>query len=386
MAGKRTLAVVSTTGSVPPDVTEPLTRGGFAVHPYPLADPTIPADVAAVLVLVDSQPEVAAAFTRRCRADAPAPRPVLWLFAADVVASAPTGFDCGADVCLVRPVDPDVLTAQVHALLRTYTELGRVAVKGADAVDLSGRLGKLFRQADADAQFAAGTLSAFAPRVIPDGPVEVAWAHASAVRGGVNTFAVTQHASRVRFALCAVGGLGTVGGAVLAETLTRFFFTEGAGEPGAALTEANLRIRGLQLPDLAVIGVTVGEVDGRTGQVVVACGGLPTPVLIGTSDVGVWHGGGAFLGQTAGGYTPITGDLAAGDRLLLLAGGAAADKRPDVRAAGEQQSGKPVKHFVRAVADAVFSPTDADGGYTLLAVGRRAGESGTIAVLTEPEE
>lgn len=386
MAGKRTLTVVSADGTTPPDLSGPLTRGGFAVRPHPLTDPLLPADAAAVLVLVDSQPEVAAAFTRRCRADAPSPRPVLWLFAADAVASAPTGFDAGADVCLVRPVDPDVLVAQVNALLRTYADLGRVAAKGADAVDLSERLGKLFRQADIDARFAVGTLAAFTPRAMPAGPVEVAWAHAPAVRGGVNTFAVATTEERLRFALCGVGGMGPVVGALLAETLLRFLLTE-PGEPAAALSEANRRVRELQPPEVAVLGAMVGEMDGRTGRATMACGGLPPPVLV--SEGGgarLWHGGGAFLGQTAGGYTPIMGELATSDRLLLLAGGAAADRRPDVRAAAEEHASKRLSEFVRAVADAVFTPADADDGYTLLAVGRAETGSGTIPALTESEQ
>lgn len=365
MVGKRTLAVVSTDATVPPDVAEPLTRGGFAVRPHLLADEDVPTDATAVLVLVDSQPEVAAAFTRHCRADSLSPRPFIWLFAADVVASAPTGFDAGADGCLVRPVDPDVLVSQLNALLRTYTDLSRVAARGADAVDLSERLSRAFRQADADAKIAAVALAAFAPATPPTG---VAWVHTPAARGGVHTFAVVPAGARLRFALCAVGGLGPAGGAVLAESLLRFLLTE-PGEPAAVLTDANLRVRELPLPDVAVVGATVGEVDRQSGRAAVACGGLPPPVLVPAGGgARLWHGGGPFLGQTAGGFVAITGELAAGDRLLLLAGGAAADKRPDVRAAADEQQGKELTDFVRAVADAVFTPSDADDGWTLLAV------------------
>lgn len=368
MAGKRTLAVVTADGTVPKDVAEPLTRGGFAVRPHLLADPTERAD--AILVLVDSRPELAAAFTRRCRADAQFPRPLFWLFAPAAVAAAPTGFDAGADVCLVRPVDPDVLVSQVNALLRTYADLGRVAARGVDAVDLSERLSRAFRQAEADAGIAHAALTAFTPSTPPPG---VAWVHTPTARGGVNTFAVVSFGEHLRFALSAVGGLRSAAGAVLAEGLLRFLLTV-QGEPAEVLTEANRRVLDLSLPEVAVVGATMGEVYG-SGRAVVACGGLPPPVQAGTNGAHLWHGGGAFLGQTAGGYSAISGAVADGEHLLLLAGGAAADKRPDVRAAADEQQGRPLDEFVRAVADAVFSPADAEGGYTLLAVGRSVNAS-----------
>jgi hypothetical protein len=93
---------------------------------------------------------------------------------------------------------------------------------------------------------------------------------------------------------------------------------------------------------------------------------------------------GPFLGQSAAGYGELAGELNVGDRLLLLAGGAAADKRPDVRAAADEHIGGSLSDFVQRVSDGVFTPADADDGWTLLAVGRTEAASGTIPALTEP--
>ncbi len=382
--GKKTVAVITTDREVPPDVAAPLTRGGFAVAAFPFTA-TLPTDTAAVLVLVDGTPDATVAFTRRRRVDAPSPRPILWLFAPDAAHAAPTGFDAGADVCLLRPVDADVLVAQVNALLRTYSELSRVVAKGGEAVELSERLGKHFRQTDADTALARRTLVAFAPTPpVASAGVEADWVCVPPSRGGVCTCDVIVVGDGLRFVLLTVGGMGVTTGAALAEALARFLSRPGAS-PSVALTDANRRVRQLGLPDTAMLAATVGHLHGG-GKVVVACGGHPPPVLVPTVGMAkLWHGVGAFLGQSEAGYSDLTGDLQPGERLLLLAGGAAADKRPDVRAAVADHSGKPLGEFVRGVSGAVFTPADADDGYTLVSVGRTANSSGTIAALTEPE-
>ncbi len=367
--GKKTVAVVTADREVPADVAVPLTRHGFAVAAFPFTA-SIPADSVAVLVLVDGAPDAAVAFTRRRRVDATSPRPILWLFAPDAAHSAPTGFDAGADVCLVRPADADILVAQVNALLRTYSDLSRVVAKGSETVELSERLAKHFRQTDADTALARRTLTAFAPEPsVALAAAEADWVCRMPTRGGVCTCEVVPVGDGLRFVLCTVGGMSVVTGAALAEALARFLSRPGVS-PSAALTEANRRVRQLGLPDTAMLAATVGQVD-TSGKVVVACGGHPPPVFApAAGPARLWHGVGAFLGQSDGGFSELTGDLQPGERVLLLAGGAAADKRPDVRAAADHHTGKPLGEFVRGVADAVFAPADADDGYTLLGVGR----------------
>ncbi len=383
--GKKTVAVITTEREVPPDVAGPLTRGGFAVAAFPFTASSLPTDIAAVLVLVDGPPDAAVAFTRRRRVDAVSPRPILWLFAPDAAHAAPTGYDAGADVCLLRPVDADILVAQVNALLRSYSELSRVVAKGGEAVELSERLGKHFRQTEFDTAFARRTLTTFAPEPpVSLVGVEADWVCRPPSRGGVCTCDVVAVGDGLRFVLLTVGGMGVTTGAALAEALARFLSRPGA-EPAAALTDANRRVRQLGLPGTAMLAATVGELHA-TGKVVVACGGHPPPVFVPTAgQAKLWHGVGAFVGQSDAGYSDLTGELQPGERLLLLAGGAAADKRPDVRAAADDHRGKSLNDFVRGVTDAVFTPADADDGYTLLAVGRTADSSGTIAALTEPE-
>lgn len=383
--GKRTLAVVSADGTVPDDVSAPLTRGGFAIRAFPLTVADIPAEVAAVLVVVNDRPDAAVAFTRLCRVEAQSPRPVVWLFDTATVHSAPTGFDSGADVCLVRPVDPDVLLAQVNVLLRSYTELSRVVGRGADRVDLVAKLAKVLRQADADTALARRILSSFPPiEPLTVGQLAAAWVHVPAARGGLNTFGVVPSGDGLRFALCSVGGLGVAGGAALVEAVTRFLLASQTS-PVSTVSDASRRVSELALPDAAIVAATVGTINS-TGTASVACGGHPAPVFVpADGPAKLWHGVGPFLGQSAGGYSELAGELNPGDRLLLLAGGAAADKRPDVRAAADEHRGGTVSEFVKRISDGVFTPADSDDGYTLLAVGRVERSSGTIPTLTEPE-
>lgn len=369
--GKKTVAVITTDREVPTDVAGPLTRHGYAVAAIPFGG-AIPSDAVAVLVLVDGAPDVAVAFTRRRRVDTTPPRPIVWLFHAADAHSAPTGFDAGADVCLVRPADADVLVAQVNALLRTYSDLSRVVAKGGDTVELSERLSKHFRQTDADTALARRVLTTFAPgSPVALASVEADWVCEMPTRGGVCTCEVVPAADGLRFALCTVGGMSVVTGAALAEALARFLSRPGVS-PSAALTEANRRVRQLGLPDAAMLAATVGLVES-TGKVSIACGGHPPPVFAPAhGPARLWHGVGAFLGQSDGSYSALTGDLHPGERVLLLAGGAAADKRPDVRAAADDFPGRPLGEFVRGVAETVFTPADADDGWTLLAAGRAA--------------
>lgn len=381
---RKTVAIVGGGWKRSDDVTEPLARDGFDVRPFPISATALPADTVAVLVLVDSTPEAAAAFTRRCRLEAPTPRPVLWLFDLDAVRYAATGFDAGADVCLVRPVDANILVAQLNVLLRSYAELARGAPKGGNTFDLSERLAKLFRQTDADAALARRAVSAFTPTepIIAEG-----WAadrvHAPAARGGVHTFGVRPDGDGLRVALATAVGLGSSTGSVLVEAVTRHLLTSN-DSPAAALTDANRRVRELGLPDTSMLAATVGVLSG--GTAVLACGGHPPPVFVpADAPASLWHGVGAFLGQSDAGYSDIRGEVGPGERLLLLAGGAAADKRPDVRAAADAHRGGTLDEWVNQVADAVFTPADRDDGFTLLAVGRPADSSGKMLALTEPE-
>lgn len=368
--GRRTVAVVSADGRVPADVAGPLADGGFAVRAFTLSSAVLPADAAAVLVLADDTPDDAAAFTRRCRLEAATPRPVLWLFDLAAVPFAAAGFDAGADVCLVRPVDANILTAQLNVLLRSYVEVSRGVPKGGTGFDLSERLAKLFRQTDADAALARRAVSAFAPTE----PIAVEgwaadWVHVPSARGGVHTFGGRKAGGGLRVALATAVGLGHTTGCVLVEAVVGHLLRSNES-PAAVLTDANRRVRGLVLPDTAMLAATVGQTaDG--GAVTVACGGHPPPVFVpADGQAKLWHGVGAFLGQSDAGYSDITGEVGPGERLLLLAGGAAADKRPDVRAAADAHREGTLSEVVKQVADAVFTPTDREYGFTLMSVGR----------------
>jgi DNA-binding NarL/FixJ family response regulator len=360
--------LVAPAGADTADVVDPLAKAGFATQQQDRPPPAV------IVVLVDSAPEGAAALTRRLRADtAASPLPVLWLVSADTLSAAPAGLDAGADACLVRPVDGELLVAQVNALLRTHRHLTRFAAKGADARDLTDRLQKLFRQSEADATLARGTARAFAPREpLGVGAVRAAWSHRPAARGGMGVFDVAAGGDGLRFAVADVGGLGPTGGAVAAQAVVRALLRDVEGAtPADALGTANQRLLELNLPDAAVVAAAAGTAHAESGRVTVACGGLPAPVRVPVAGpAGVWHGSGPFLGVSGAAFFDITGDLAPGEKLVLVAGGAGADRRPDVRALAEAHRHLAVRPFADAVATDLLADAHPDDGFTLLAVER----------------
>ncbi len=84
----------------------------------------------------------------------------------------------------------------------------------------------------------------------------------------------------------------------------------------------------------------------------------------------VWHGSGPFLATTDGPYFDTPGALHPGDKLVLMAGGAGADRRPDVREMADRHRHLPAAEFAEVVAKELVADAHPDDGFTLLAIER----------------
>jgi serine phosphatase RsbU (regulator of sigma subunit) len=178
----------------------------------------------------------------------------------------------------------------------------------------------------------------------------------------------------LRLVLVEVGGLGPTAGAVLASETARTLLRETIpGTPKAALTTVNRKLVEMRLPETAVVSAAVGVVHAESGRVTVACAGLPSPVLVpAVGQASVWHGSGPFLATSDAEFHDITGQLNRGEKVVLLGGGAAADRRPDVRAVAETHRSLAAQPFADAVAKELLTDADPDDGFTLLAVELKA--------------
>jgi DNA-binding response OmpR family regulator len=374
---KSMILVLARTGADATAVIAPLQSNGFAVECQPI--PTSgraswPQHQPAVVVFfVDEAPQTAIAFTRRLRADTTAePLPILWMLTLETLDSATEALDFGADACLVHPVASTVLVAQVNALLRIHQTLGRFAAKGANSQDQTERLQKLYRVVESDAKLCRDAILAFQPRgEIRIGEFTLCWKQRTGTLRCGSILNVHRSLDGIRFVLIDVGGLSSTSGAVIATGIAEVILRELEESPSSGLTQTNERLAELALPDSAVIAVLAGFVSSKTGQVSIACGGLPSPVLVPRDrSASLWSGSGSFLGTTGAVFHDMNGQMTIGEKLVMIAGDAVVDRRPDVRAAAETFRLLPAQSFTDVLAQELLSDADAESNFTLLVIDR----------------
>jgi Stage II sporulation protein E (SpoIIE) len=341
------------------ELTEPLRDAGFAV--FVSQKPPVE-DFALVIKLVDETPELAEAFARRLRADRThAPKPLLWLVNDQTLTSAAKGLEAGADACLVRPVDGELLTAQVRALLRTHENLHRFATKGADAHDLTERLQKAYRTLETDVALARQLPGVLVPTTVHG----ASWFSKPGISGGASRFdLLSLPGGALCWAMVDVGGVGAVSGALLAESFKGELLRSVCSmSPAKAMDQLNHRVLQLNLPDSAILSAGVGAWDGTTATV--ACAGLLPPTVSSADASVVWHGSGPFLGTTNTRYGEVGGKLHPHDRLVMLSGGAAAERRPDLRELLMGLKDVPLDQVAGELAGKLLNSTDGADGLTV---------------------
>ena len=298
------------------DPTAALAADGFAVAAHALGS-TPPVDFAAVAVaVVVAEPvPAAAAQTRRWRAElADEFVPVVWLVTRPE--AVPVGLDAGADVCLLQPVEPAHLAAQLRSLARTRAATARVGTRAAEARLLGDQLRQAFARTDADRELARRVHRAALPAELPAG--------VTVRRGRAGTDfhdARRLPDGRVAFLVGDVPGRGGTAGSLIGLLALRAAFPPGADpDPAAALERVNRGLLALALDDPPLVALLAGVADADT--ITVARAGLAAPVWHPAGgEPETWSAPGPFLGTAEASYPALTRPFGAGDRLVVAAAG-----------------------------------------------------------------
>jgi sigma-B regulation protein RsbU (phosphoserine phosphatase) len=318
-----------------PDIRAAVEAAGFAVAAHALgATPPVDFAPVAVAVVVAEPVPAAAAQTRRWRAElADEFVPVVWLVTRPE--AVPVGLDAGADVCLVLPVEPAHLAAQLRSLARTRAATARVGVRAAEARLLGDQLRQAFARHDADRDLARLVHRAALPLDLPADTVRVTVCRRARARAGTDFHDARRLADgRVAFLVGDVPGRGGTTGCLLGLLALRAAFPPGAEpDPAAALERVNRELLALGLDDPPLVALLAGVADADT--VTLARAGLPAPVWVPAGGEPVaWSAPGPFLGTAEASYPSLTRRIGPGDRLLVATAGAllAAARRGSVEA------------------------------------------------------
>ncbi|MFO0797403.1 MAG: SpoIIE family protein phosphatase [Gemmataceae bacterium] len=294
------------------DPTAALPAAGFDVVAHALGS-TPPVDFAAVAVaVVVAEPvPAAAAQTRRWRAElADEHVPVVWLVTRPE--AVPVGLDAGADVCLLQPVEPAHLAAQLRSLARTRAAAARVGTRAAEARLLGDQLRQAYARLDAERELARRVHQSALPNELPDG--------VTVCRRGRAGFHDARRLpdGRVAFLVGDVPGRGGTAGSLLGLLVLRAAFPPGAEpDPAAALVRVNQALLALCLDDPPLVALLAGVADHES--VTVARAGLTAPVWLPASgEPAAWSAPGPFLGTAEASYPALT---RRGGRLLVSTAG-----------------------------------------------------------------
>ncbi len=299
------------------DPTAAVAVEGFAVAAHALGS-TPPVDfgpVAVAVVVADPVP-AAAAQTRRWRAElADEFVPVVWLVSRPE--AVPVGLDSGADVCLLQPVEPAHLAAQLRSLARTRAATARVGTRAGEARLLGDQLRQAFARADADRELARRVHRAAQPAGLPAGVTVTR-------RGRAGTDFHDAHRladGRVAFLLGDVPGRGGTAGSLLGLLALRTAFPPGADpDPAAALERVNRELLALGLDDPPLVALLAGVAAADT--ITVARAGLPR--RCGGRQAASRRRGrrpGPFLGTAEASYPSLARPFGPGDRLVVATAG-----------------------------------------------------------------
>lgn len=353
------------------DLRAAFEAAGCAVVGHDLgATPAVDFGPVAAAVVVADPAAVAAGQTRRWRAElADEFVPILWLVtSADAV---PLGLEAGADVCLVQPVEPAHLAAQLKAMARARAATARVATRAAEARLLGDQLRQALGRLDADRELARRVHRSALPADLPAvGALRASVCHRPRGRTAADFFdarRVGDH--QLAFLVGDVPGRGGAAGSLLGLLALRAAvpLDDFDPDPAATLARVNRDLLALGLDDPPLVALLAGVADVRTGTVTIARAGLPAPVWVpADGEVVAWSAPGPFLGAAAVAFTPLSRAVAPGDRLVVATDGAGGPEA--LAAAARRHRHLPGPAFAAAVA-ADLLPAAAGEDVTLLAVG-----------------
>lgn len=324
-----------------PDGTELrklIAAAGFAVADHALGSaPAVDFDpVVVAVVVVPARAEVAAAQTRRWRAElGDAIVPVLWLAPIETTL---LGLDAGADVVLPPAVETGVLVAQIRSLARAQATASRVAVRATEARLLGDQLKKALTHLDREQEMARRVQATFLPKSFP----QVWGTRFHVCYRARNRFGGDFHDVRrldenhVGFFVGELIGSGAATGGLLGVFVQQSAqLKEITGHsyrivpPEEVLAGVNRQLIGLGAEDLPLVAMLSGVLNARTGALALARAGLPAPVFVPANGApAVWAVPGPFLGTSSTTYQPLSETLKPGDRLLIGTDGTRPDGEP----------------------------------------------------------
>lgn len=371
------------------DLRRHVAAAGFAVSDHALGSaPAVDfAPVAVAVIDAAERPEVAAAQTRRWRAElGDECLPVLWVAPAEL---APAALDAGADAVVPRTVAPAALVAQVRSMARTRAAANRVSARATESRLLGDQLRRTVAQLEREQEMARRVRQNLIPQRLPrvaSARFDVCYRPMSRAGGDFHDVRrLDEH--HLGFFIGDVVGTGTAAGGLIGVYSQQAVTMKEIGEksyrlvpPGDVLTAVNRQLLGLGADDLPLVAMAVGLLNAQTGKVSLARAGLPPAVYVPANGPPVvWAVPGGFLGVADTPYEQLNATLAPGDRLLLGTDGTRPDGDPGpdatdrLLASASQHRGAPGTEFVDAVARDLLAHVRHPDDFTLLGVEMIAG-------------
>jgi phosphoserine phosphatase RsbU/P len=366
------------------DLRRHLAAAGFAVTDHALGSAPAVDFVPVAVAVIDAgeRPEVAAAQTRRWRAElADECLPVLWVAPPDL---APAALDAGADAVLPRSASPAALVAQVRSMARARASAARVNARATEARLLGDQLRRTVAQLEREQEMARRVRQNLIPQRLPRvfaARFDACYRPMSRAGGDFHDVRRLDE-NHVGFFIGDVVGTGTAAGGLIGVFAQQAVSMKEIGEksyrlvqPGDVLTAVNRQLLGLGADDLPLVAMAVGLLNARTGSLSLARAGLPPAVHVPASGLPVaWAVPGGFLGVADSPYEQLNATLAPGDRLLLGTDGTRPDGDPGpdatdrLLASAAKHRGAPGAEFLDAVARDLLAHVRHPDDFTLLGV------------------
>jgi len=366
------------------DLRRHLAAAGFAVSDHALGSAPAVDFVPVAVAVIDAseRPEVAAAQTRRWRAElADECLPVLWVAPSEL---APAALDAGADAVLPRAAAPEALVAQVRSMARARAAAGRVSARATESRLLGDQLRRTVAQLEREQEMARRVRQNLIPQRLPRvaaARFDVCYRPMSRAGGDFHDVRrLDEH--HVGFFLGDVVGTGTAAGGLIGVFAQQAVVMKEIGEksyrlvpPRDVLTGVNRQLLGLGADDLPLVAMAAGLLNARTGELTLARAGLPPAVYVAANGPSaVWAVPGGFLGVADTPYEQLSATLAPGDRLLLGTDGTRPDGDPGpdatdrLLASAARHRAAPGTEFLDAVARDLLSHVRHPDDFTLLGV------------------
>lgn len=370
----------------PTEIRAALESGGFAVSPTGLngIDPAEVARSQAVLIAVSSKVQhTAQALCRRWRIELGEHYvPIVWIADDDVPSIA--GLDSGADSVLRVSGAPEIVVAQMKALLRVQHLHVRLQSRAAEAQHLNQKLQTIHQQIEGDSELTRRIHRGFLPQSLPEVfRARFAACYRPRSRIGGDFYDVLRlDEEHIGLYVADAMGRGLPASSLLSifvkkclqpkEILGRSYRLV---PPGEVLDRLNRELLNLNLPEPPFVTMLYAQLNCRDGSVSFARAAHPHPLHVpADGEPAYWHAAGTLLGVFESEFPMQQKQLNPGDKLIVFSDGVHPPTTgpgslhdPLVEAAKRHQA-LSVQPFVDAVSRDLLEESRHPEDFTLLAV------------------